>query len=67
MSVADTSFKVTGSLAMLCLVLFGCTLWIVLTDPVTVATAVNTHDLASILGLLTRAFTDAFRAVVRYL
>jgi hypothetical protein len=67
MSLADTSFKVTGVLAVFCLVLAACTLWVVLTDPVTVATAVDTHDLSSILGLLTRAVSDAFRAVVRYL
>lgn len=67
MALADTSFKLTGFLAVLCLVLAACTVWVVLTDPVTVATAVDTHDLSSILGLLTRAVTDAFRAVVRYL
>ncbi len=67
MSLADTSFKVTGFLAGICLVLAVCTVWIVLTDPVTVATAVDTHDLSSIFGLLTRAVTDALRAVVRYL
>jgi hypothetical protein len=67
MSLADTSFKVTGFLAAFCLVLAACTVWVVLTDPVTVATAVDTHDLSSILGLLTRAVSDALRAVVRYL
>jgi hypothetical protein len=67
MSLAGITFKVTGMLAVFCLVLAACTLWIVLTDPVTVATAVDTRDLAPIFGLLTRAFADAFRAVVRYL
>jgi hypothetical protein len=67
MSMADTSFKVTGVLGVACLVLAASTLWIVLTDPVTVATAVDTHDVSSILALLTRAFADAFHAVVRYL
>ena len=67
MSLAGTTIKVTGALGVFCLVLAACTLWVVLTDPVTVATAVDTRDLTSILGLLTRAFTDAFRTVVRYL
>ena len=67
MSIAGTTFKLTGMLAVVCLLLAACALWVVLTDPVTVATAVDAHDLTSILGLLTRAFTDAFRAVVRYL
>jgi len=67
MSVEGTTFKVTGVLAGVCLVLAVCTLWLVLTDPVTVATAVDTHDLSSLFGLFTRAMTDALRAVVRYL
>jgi hypothetical protein len=67
MSMADTSFKLSGVLAAFCLVLAACTVWVVLTDPVTVATAVDTQDLSSILGLLTRAVADAFRAVARYL
>jgi hypothetical protein len=67
MSLADTSFKVTGFLAAFCLVLAICAVWVVLSDPVTVATAVDTHDLSSLLGLLTSALSDAFRAVVRYL
>jgi hypothetical protein len=67
MSLAGTSFKVTGFMAVFCLVLAVCTVWLVLTDPVTVATAVDTHDLSSLFGVLTRAFSDALRAVVRYL
>jgi|WetSurMetagenome_2_1015567.scaffolds.fasta_scaffold07261_4 hypothetical protein len=67
MSLADTSFKVTGVLGMVCLVLAVCTVWLVLSDPVTVATAVDTHDLSSLFGVLSRAFSDALRAVVRYL
>jgi len=67
MSLADTSFKVSGFLAVFCLVLAACTVWVVLTDPVTVATAVDTHDLSSLFGVLTRAFSDVFRTVVRYL
>jgi hypothetical protein len=67
MSFAGTTFKVTGLLAGVCLLLAVCALWVVLTDPVTVATAVDTRDLAPILGLLTHAFADAFRAMIRYL
>jgi hypothetical protein len=67
MAVAGVTFKVTGVLAVVCLVLAVSTLWLVLTDPVTVASAVDTHDLSSLLGLLTRAVSDALRVVVRYL
>ncbi len=67
MSLAGSTFKLTGALAAVCLVLAVCTLWIVLTDPVTVATAVDTRDLSSLLGLLARAVSDALRTVVRYL
>ena len=67
MSLAATTLKATGVLAVFCTALAACTIWVVLTDPVTVATAVDTGDLSSIFGLLTHAFADAFRTVVRYL
>jgi hypothetical protein len=67
MPLGANTFKVTGLLAVVCLVLAVCTIWVLLTDPVTVATAVDTHSLDAIFGLLTRAVTDAFRAMVRYL
>lgn len=67
MSAAGITFKLTGVLAVVCLCLAVCTLWLVLTDPVTVASAVDTRDLSSLFGLLTRAVTGVLRAVVRYL
>ncbi len=67
MYLGANTFKVTGVLAVVCLVLAVCTIWVLLTDPVTVAHAVDTPSLDGIFSLLTRAFTDALRAVVRYL
>jgi hypothetical protein len=67
MTLAITTLRATGALAVVCAVLAIATIWVMLTDPVTVATAVNTGDLSSMFGLLTRALTDAFRALVRYL
>ncbi len=67
MTLAATTLRATGTLAVLCAVLAVATIWVVLTDPVTVTTAVNTGDLSSVFHLLTRALSDAFHALVRYL
>jgi hypothetical protein len=67
MSLAATTLKATGALAVFCTVLAACTIWVVLSDPVTVATAVDAGDLSPIFGLLSRAFSDVFHSVVRYL
>jgi hypothetical protein len=67
MMIAATTLKATGVLAVLSTVLAIAAIWVVLTDPVTVATAVNTGDLSSVFGLLTRAIADAVRTILRYL
>jgi hypothetical protein len=62
-----TTLKATGVVGILCLVLSVATVWLVVTDPVSVATAVNSGDLSSVFSALARAFAEAFRAVLRYL
>jgi hypothetical protein len=67
MTLAATTFRATGVLAVMCVVLSAATIWLVLSDPIAVATAVNTGDVSSVFNLLTRALADAFRSLVRYL
>ncbi len=67
MTFAATTFRATGVLAVMCVVLSAATIWLVLSDPIAVATAVNTGDVSSVFNLLTRALADAFRSLVRYL
>ncbi|HEY3383694.1 MAG TPA: hypothetical protein VGK32_18170 [Vicinamibacterales bacterium] len=67
MTLAATTVRATGALAVMCTVLAIATIWVMMTDPVTVATAVNQGDLSSVFSLLSHALASAFRALVRYL
>ncbi len=61
------TIKATGIFAVACSFLAAATIWLILSNPVAVATAVNNGDLPAMLSLLTHAFVDAFQALVRYL
>ena len=67
MTFAVASLKVAGAVAVMCVVLAASTIWLVLSDPVDVATAVNTGDLSPVYTFISRAFVDALQAVLRYL
>jgi len=67
MTFAVATWKASGAVAVMCVLLAASTIWVVLSDPVAVATAVNTGDLAPVYTLLARALTDALQAVLRYL
>jgi hypothetical protein len=67
MTFAVASLKAAGAVAVMCVVLAASTIWLVLSDPIDVATAVNTGDLAPVYTFISRAFVDALQAVLRYL
>jgi hypothetical protein len=67
MSLAAATLKATGAIAVMCFVLAVSTIWLVLSDPVAVATAVNTGDLSSVYTLVSSALADVLRSVLRYL
>ncbi len=67
MSIAAASLKASGIIAITCVVLAASTLWLVLSDPVAVATAVQGGDLSSTYALVSHALVEAFRAILRYL
>jgi hypothetical protein len=67
MTFAVASLKAAGAVAVMCVVLAASTIWLVLSDPVDVATAVNTGDLAPVYTFISRAVVDALQAVLRYL
>jgi hypothetical protein len=67
MTFAAASLKAAGAVAVMCVVLAVSTIWLVLSDPVAVSTAVNTGDLAPVYTFISRAFVDALQAVLRYL
>ncbi|MBI3492362.1 MAG: hypothetical protein HY047_11365 [Acidobacteria bacterium] len=45
----------------------GLTIWLLLTQPLTVANAVNARDLAPLLQAMASALVDALSVVIRYL
>ena len=67
MTFAVASLKAAGAVAVMCVVLAASTIWLVLSDPVDVSTAVNTGDLAPVYTFITHALTDALQTVLRYL
>ncbi len=67
MSIAAASLKASGIIAITCVVLAVSTLWLVLSDPVAVATAVQCGDLSSTYALVSHALVEAFRSILRYL
>ena len=64
---STTTLTATGILGITCALLAAVTLWILLTDPVTVATAVHEGSLAAILHALARALGETLRTLLRYL
>jgi hypothetical protein len=67
MTFAVVSLKAAGAVAVMCVVLAASTIWLVLSDPVSVATAINTGDLTPVYTFITHALGDALQAVLRYL
>ena len=67
MSITAASLKASGIIAITCVVLAVSTIWLVLSDPVAVATAVQSGDLSSAYALVSRAIVEALRSLLRYL
>jgi len=67
MRLASTGLTATGVLGITCALLAIVTLWMLLTDPLTVATAVSDGGLAAMLDRLGHALEEAVRALLKYL
>mgnify|MGYP007042368308 FL=1 len=67
MRVPLTAFTVAGIVAIACMVLAAATLWLLFTDPVTVANAVNEGSLSAILQSLANALLETVRTLLQYL
>jgi hypothetical protein len=67
MSIAAASIKASGIIAITCVVLAVSTIWLVLSDPVAVATAVQAGDLSSAYALVSHALVEALHSLLKYL
>ena len=67
MSLARAGFGLAGVIAALAATLAMATLWLLLTDPVTVADAVAQGDMAPLVSMLAGALATALRGLLSYL
>jgi hypothetical protein len=59
--------SLAGMIAIVSVVLAAATVWLLLTNPVTVATAVNEGEISPLVRELARVLLDALAGLLRYL
>jgi hypothetical protein len=59
--------SVFGLIAIVSIVLAAATVWLVLTEPVTVATAVNDGEISPVVRELARVLFEALAGLLKYL
>jgi hypothetical protein len=62
-----TSLSLFGMVAVVAAVLASATIWLVLTDPVTVANSVNQGDVSPLVRELASAVFEALKGLLKYL
>jgi hypothetical protein len=66
-SIGSLSFSLVGIVGVLAVVIAGATIWLVLTDPVTVAESVDAGEVSPLIRSLAGAIFDALRGLLKYL
>ena len=67
MRVQNVGMSLFGLIALVSAVLAAATIWLFLTEPVTVATAVNEGEISPIVRELARVLLDALAGLLKYL
>jgi hypothetical protein len=67
MRFAPLSVSLAGTIALLSAVIAGATIWLLLTDPVTVADAVDTGEVSPIVRELAGVLYNALAGLLKYL
>jgi hypothetical protein len=67
MRLQRLSLSLFGVIAFASIVLAAASVWLFLTNPVTVATAVNEGDVSPLVRQLAEALFNALRGLLRYL
>lgn len=67
MSLARVSLSLFGSVAALSAVLATATIWLLLTDPVTVADAIDSGQVSPLVRALAGVLYEAFQGILNYL
>jgi len=66
-SLGSVSFSVVGLVGVLALIIAGATIWLVLTDPVTVAESVDAGEVSPLVRTLATTIFEALRGLLKYL
>ena len=61
------SFSLVGVVGLLAIVIAGATVWLLLTDPVTVAESVDSGEVSPLVRSLAGSLYDALRQLLKYL
>lgn len=67
MSLARVSLSLFGVVGVLAATLAGATIWLLLTDPVTVADAVASGEVSPLVRALAGVLYDALQGILKYL
>ena len=67
MNLARWSVSLIAIVGLLAATFAGATIWLILTDPVTVANAVSTGDVSPVMNAIGAVIYDALRGVFKYL
>ncbi len=66
-SIGSLSFSLVGIVGLLAVVIAGATIWLLLTDPVTVAESVDSGEVTPLVASLASRLLEALRGLLRYL
>lgn len=66
-SFGSLSVSLVGIVGVLALVMAGATIWLLLTDPVTVAESVDAGEVSPLVRSLAGAIYEALRGLLKYL
>ena len=62
-----TSLSLFGTIAIVAAILASAAIWLVFTDPVTVANSVNQGDISPLVRELASSLLDAIKGLLKYL
>lgn len=65
--IGSLSFSLVGIVGILAAIIASATIWLVLTDPVTVAESVDTGELSPVVRSLATVIYDALLGLLKYL
>jgi hypothetical protein len=66
-SLGSLSFSLVGLVGLLAVIMAGATVWLVLTDPVTVAESVDSGEVSPLVKTLASTIFEALRGLLKYL